>query len=130
MKDSKRVYAAVVSMALAATTLPTGLSAQQVEEIVVTGSKIKRTSFDSVQPAVLVDAGLFQDRGVVNVAEVLNQQPAFAVPGSGSMGSLSDQNNGQNHVNCLGLGSNRTLTIVNGRRFVSSNSASNVESAG
>ena len=136
MKQSRLVLLGVASVTLFVGGLP-GLSQaqqadddEQLEEIIVTGSKIRRTSFDSLQPAVVLDSGAFEDRGIVNVAELLNEQPAFAVPGNASMGSQSNQNNGQNHVNCLGLGSNRTLTIVNGKRFVSSNSASNLGDAG
>jgi outer membrane receptor protein involved in Fe transport len=97
-------------------------SAGAVDEVVVTGSRIKRAGFDTLQPAIVVGSQLIEERGATNVADVLNEQPAFAVPGSSSSGDQSATTVGQNFVNFLGLGSQRTLVLVNGQRFPGSNS--------
>ncbi len=90
-------------------------------ELVVTGSHIPRARFETLQPAEILTSQTIQDRGVTNVADLLNELPAFGVPGSQNRGGQSAVNVGSNFVDLYGLGSQRTLTLVNGRRFVSSN---------
>ncbi len=95
-----------------------------VEEVVVTGSRIPRAGFDTLQPAVVVDAEFIQQRGFTNIADALNQVPSFGSPGSSTEGNQDSYGVGNSYVNFFGLGSQRTLTLVNGRRFVSSNAPS------
>ena len=93
--------------------------------IVVTGSRIKRGNFDTLQPAVVIDSAQIESRGFETLGQALNEQPSFGVPGSSPVGGQAGSfGSGQSFVNFLGLGSQRTLTLVNGRRFVSSNTAS------
>src|SRR3546814_11127397 len=49
---------------------PTG--GEPREEIVVTGSRIERAGFDTLQPATVHDAAQIEKRGYVNVAEALD----------------------------------------------------------
>lgn len=91
-------------------------------KLVVTGSKLPRAGFDTVLPATVVTSEFIEDRGITNAADVLNELPAFGLPGNSTQGDQGSFGIGQNFVNFYGLGSQRTLTLVNGRRFVSSNS--------
>lgn len=102
------------------TGAPTG------DEIVITGSRIPRANFDTPQPAVVMGGEQIEQRGYTNIADALEELPAFGVPGSSPVGAGQggDIGSGQNFVNFFGLGDQRTLTLVNGRRFVSSNTAS------
>ncbi|UTW55751.1 TonB-dependent receptor domain-containing protein [Kordiimonas sp. SCSIO 12610] len=93
----------------------------EVEEVVITGSRIKRSGIDNAQPNITLDRQDFDDRAFVNIADLLNETPAFGAPAASPNGNQAGLNIGQNIVNFLGLGSQRTLTVVNGRRFVSSN---------
>lgn len=90
------------------------------ETIVVTGSRIRLPNLESFEPIVTVDEQYIEDRNLQNAADALNELPAFrfSVTPAGGQGTFGQ---GVNFVNNLGLGSNRTLTLVNGRRFVSSN---------
>ncbi len=97
---------------------------EAVEEIVVTGSRIPRAGFDTLQPAIVIDSQFLEDRGFTDVASALNELPAFGIPGNSTQGTQGSQSVGQNFVNLYGLGSQRTLTLVNGRRFVPGNSPS------
>ncbi|MBK5910871.1 hypothetical protein CCR85_05110 [Rhodothalassium salexigens] len=97
-----------------------------VEEIVVTGSRIRRAGFDTSQPAVQIDADFIDERGFANVATALNQIPAFGLPGNADTGGQSSQSVGQNFVNAFGLGSQRTLTLINGRRTVGQNTPTTI----
>ncbi|WP_084535952.1 TonB-dependent receptor plug domain-containing protein [Microbulbifer donghaiensis] len=97
--------------------------AVQLEEVYVTGSRIPRAGFDTMQPATAVDKDFFDQNGFTNVADALNSLPTM-IP-SGTSLSESDPNNvGQSYADFYGLGSQRTLTLVNGRRVVSSNAPS------
>lgn len=94
---------------------------EAVEEVIVTGSRIKRAGFDTLEPAIQVDSEFMDDRGFTNVAQALNEVPAFGLPGATNYGGQKTSNVGANFVNAFGLGSQRTLTLINGRRVVGQN---------
>jgi outer membrane receptor protein involved in Fe transport len=97
-------------------------SDQAPEEIFVTGSRIKRAGFDTLQAALVTDASEIERRGYTNVIDALQATPGFGVPGSSQLSSSQGRNGiGQSYANFFGLGSQRTLTLVDGKRFVSSN---------
>ena len=91
------------------------------ETVIVTGSRIARPEIDTVFPTISTDAELLDKGAFTNVADALNQIPAFG----GGIDPVGNQgtNIGVNFVDFLDLGTQRTLTVVNGRRFVSQNSA-------
>jgi outer membrane receptor protein involved in Fe transport len=94
--------------------------AEELDAVVVTGSRIKRAGLDTLEPAVSVSREAIDRRGITNVADSLNEIPGFGV-GVTPEGGQAGFGAAVNFVNRFGLGSNRTLTTVNGRRFVSSN---------
>lgn len=92
------------------------------DEIVITGSRIRKSEISANTPVFTFDEQALQVRGFTNVADLLNQSPLFG----GSQTPLGGQNGftaGQNQVNLFDLGTQRTLTLVNGRRLVTSTSA-------
>lgn len=95
-------------------------SAGNDDAIIVTGSRIKRLGVDRLEPTIGIDQQYLDDRGLTNVADALNELPGFrgSVTPNGGQGGFGQ---GVNFLNNFGLGSNRTLTLVNGRRVVSSN---------
>lgn len=96
-----------------------------VGEVVVTGSRIKRNDLESAQPLQVIGGDFVDKRGFINIADALNNQLpniSGSVTPNGDQGSFGT---GRNFVNLFNLGSNRTLTLVNGRRFISDNTASN-----
>ncbi len=92
-------------------------------DIVVTGSRIARPEFDTVQPTQVIGAAQIENRGYTNVGQALSEIPAFGPAGNNSAGTQSPFGPGQTFVDFFGLGSQRTLVLVDGRRFVSSNTA-------
>ena len=87
-----------------------------LDRVLVTGSRIKRPDLDTVFPTQFIDQETFEKNAFTNIADALNQIPAFG-------GGVSPQGNqganiGANFVDFLDLGVQRTLTLVNGRRFV------------
>jgi outer membrane receptor protein involved in Fe transport len=105
---------------------PASAGAPAEGSIVVTGSRIPRPNFDTVQPAVVLSSEAIEQRGFVDAADALNELPQFGIPGSSPVGGGQGGSfgTGQSFINFLGLGSQRTLVLVNGRRFVSSNTPS------
>jgi iron complex outermembrane receptor protein len=93
-----------------------------VEEVIVTGSRIKRAGFDTLQAAFSTGAKEIQERGYTNIIQALDETPGFAASGMNPVGTNQTTfGSGQAFADFFGLGSNRTLTLVNGRRFVTSN---------
>ena len=110
----------------AAPAKPATADAEGGDTIVVTGSRIPRLEFEGVLPGVQVTSEQIRTRGFTNALEVLNDLPLVG-PGSNP---LIGNNGGQTaslgvaFVDLLDLGTSRTLTLVNGRRYVSGNAAS------
>jgi outer membrane receptor protein involved in Fe transport len=95
-----------------------------LQEIVVTGSRIARPEFDNLEPTATVDAKTFDQRGYLDVGQALSELPAFGVAPSSAANTQAGFGVAQSFVDLYGLGSQRTLTLVNGRRFVSESTAS------
>lgn len=109
-------------------------SAQQTEElmeVIVTGTRIRRAGFDTLQATLTADSEQIERRGYTNVAQALNDLPGFGPSGADTVGSTQATHNvGQSFVNLFSLGSQRTLVLVNGRRYVTSNTPALGQPAG
>lgn len=97
-----------------------------IEEVVVTGSRITRSNIDSAQPVSTISADDILRSGQLDVAEVLNDNPALlsTISSGNSLDSTAANlgaagNVGGSAADLRGLGFERTLTLVNGRRHVS-----------
>jgi outer membrane protein OmpA-like peptidoglycan-associated protein len=93
-----------------------------MEEIVVTGSHIARTSLETTVPVVSLSTAQIQASGLTNLAQSLNQLPQFGVqtPGLSNVSSnFADDGVGINTVALRNLGEQRTLVLIDGRRSVS-----------
>ncbi len=103
----------------------TGQNKEDNGAIVVTGSRIAHTRGDTISPVSVITSKDLDTRGFSTLADALNEQPQFGIPGSSPVGDAqSGFGPGQNFINFLGLGSQRTLVLVDGQRFVSSNTSS------
>ena len=83
------------------------------DEIIVTGSRIAKQDFTSNSPVATIDALQFERTGAINTENLLNTLPQ-TVPGLDR--TSNNPGNGTATVDLRGLGSNRTLVLVNGRR--------------
>ncbi|WP_293989403.1 TonB-dependent receptor [Sphingomonas sp.] len=92
-------------------------------DIIITGSRIARRATDTVEPVLVLDSKAIESRGFSTLGQALSEQPAFGIADSSPVGAQSSFGPGQSFVNFFGLGSQRTLTLVNGRRFVGSNTS-------
>ncbi len=91
-----------------------------LEEIVVTGSRIRRSPTEGIAPIAIINSDAFSERGYVSAAEALNDISSITPELNQAPGSGASSGPGQQFPALFGLGAGRTLTLVNGRRFVSS----------
>jgi len=90
------------------------------DAIVVTGSRIVRRDFQANSPIVTLESETFENVSTVAIETVLNQLPQF-VPALSQFETMDVQNSatstpGASTVNLRGLGSNRNLVLIDGRR--------------
>jgi iron complex outermembrane receptor protein len=102
---------------------PAASAGSTVAEVVVTGSRIHRTDASSTTPIQSVTTEDLTERGYVEVGQMLNDlssnTPTFATPPSNGFPVVTA---GHESPNLFGLGAGRTLTLVNGRRMVTTGS--------
>ncbi|RHW74923.1 TonB-dependent siderophore receptor [Colwellia sp. RSH04] len=110
------LMAASVSTYALAEELPSQSSVEEVEKIIVTGSRIARPGVETASPVVSIEAADLAITGSMNVAEALATLPQFAMGIESSNNSYNPGNAGMSTVNLRGLGSHRTLVLINGHR--------------
>lgn len=93
-------------------------AAKSIEKIQVTGSRINRTDMETASPITVIGDDFIAKSGYTSVADVLSNQPSAA--GMSLGGSSNNGSGGTATVNLRGMGSQRTLVLLNGRRMVSS----------
>jgi len=99
---------------------------QPLEEITVTGSRIVRRDLEAPSPIVTIDSERLENSSTVAIESVLNQLPQFVPEGTqfdqgiqaGPTASL-----GIGSLNLRGIGANRTLVLIDGRRAQPANAA-------
>jgi outer membrane receptor protein involved in Fe transport len=91
---------------------------EPAQDIVVTGSRLARRGYDTPQPVATVTAAAIEATGRSNVGDILARLPEVGV-GLGQANSYYNGDAGAAFINLRGLGTNRTLVLVNGRRRVS-----------
>lgn len=116
---------AVPAAAQTASPAPHAASSQEgseapAGEIVVTGSRIERAGFDQPTPTTVIGELELRQGQRPNLQQVLNDSPQFR-PTTTTQVSAGNTSSGSAPVDLRGLGANRTLTLINGRRFVGQN---------
>ena len=119
-KPGMRMTLLIGTVALAAFNFAGIARADNVETVVVTGSRIPQADLQSVSPILGVAAKEFEQKGATDVADYLNDLPQTFVS---NVGDFTNANNplsgpgGITTVDLRGLGAERTLVLVNGRRL-------------
>lgn len=98
-----------------------GASAGKLHEILITGSRVPRAGFDLTRPANVLDSSYLEDRSFTTAALAIEQLPGFFEGDDVVSGNKATSNLGQSFPNAFGLGTSRTLVLVNGRRTVAQN---------
>ncbi len=89
------------------------------DEIIVTGSRLKKTTFNSIKPLQVIDFDETEEIGLVDTVEILqtNEAAAGVQIDSAFGGFVLDNGPGSETIDLRGLGPDRTLLLVNGRRL-------------
>ncbi|KGB55344.1 TonB-dependent receptor precursor [Sphingopyxis sp. LC81] len=100
-------------------------AAEAPTDIIVTGSRLQRTDLTAPSPITVVGQEDVQLSGNLTLEKTMNEFPQLA------SGNTSTVNNGGGAgvltANLRGLGETRTLTLVNGRRFIPANANGSVD---
>ncbi|MBC8027736.1 MAG: TonB-dependent receptor [Steroidobacteraceae bacterium] len=99
--------------------------AQELETVTVTGSRIRRNDYVSDSPVVTVSAEALTETGSTAIEQMLNRLPQF-VP-SVTTTSNNPGNAGQANIDLRGLGTQRNLVLLDGRRLPPSNPTGTVD---
>ena len=92
---------------------------EATEEIVVTGSRLKRDTYSSISPLQIITGQVSREVGLIDAADILQESTAA----SGQQidltfqGFVLDNGPGATTIDLRGLGAARTLVLVNGRRL-------------
>ncbi len=127
-KLSKAVRLALAFGAASATAFTASVNAAEeevakVERIEVTGSRIKRTDLEGAVPVTVIDRAAIDFSGQTSVSDLI-RNTSFNTSGSFRPQSGSSAQ-GVSQVNLRGLGSERSLILVDGRRLPKSPSTGN-----
>ncbi|MEP7314404.1 MAG: TonB-dependent receptor [Pseudomonadota bacterium] len=131
LRDSPTTVAAWIRVVLAgsAVTLAAGIpalasaadAAGELQEVTVTGSRIASPNMTSTSPVQVVTAEDIKAGGRTDISDLLNNLPQVATnyqgQGLGNRSSGLSSAGGVANVDLRGLGPNRTLVLVNGRRL-------------
>jgi outer membrane receptor protein involved in Fe transport len=99
----------------------------QVDEVVVTASRVARSGFTAPTPTTQVGAEELQKSNVTNIADQLNKVPSFRASSTPATTSHASQNAGGNFLDLRGLGTTRTLVLVDGIRHVPTSSNGTID---
>ncbi|HLF31735.1 MAG TPA: TonB-dependent receptor plug domain-containing protein [Xanthomonadales bacterium] len=87
-----------------------------LEEITVTGSRIKRQDIETASPVTVISREDIEITGMTDVGDILQRMPSMS--GSPIGTTTNNGGNGTVTVDLRGMGVDRTLTLVNGQRVV------------
>lgn len=125
----KAVRFAMLALPASAIGVSSAVLAQEdvakVERIEVTGSRIQRQDMETASPVTVIDAAAIRMEGFTSVDQLLQAQTSMAGAAVGA--TTNNGADGAAQVDLRGLGAERTLVLLNGRRMV--NSGSGADSA-
>lgn len=128
------ILCAALAQPLAAQETPAGAaadadaSAAPAGEIIVTGSRIARETYDTAAPTIGVTSEDLLESGDSELSETLADLPQLESSTNDSTVTGSTQNSGLSSIELRHLGPNRTLVLVDGRRTVSNSGITNLVS--
>jgi iron complex outermembrane recepter protein len=126
LRAGAALHALTLGVALGGALLAMPAAAQDVTEsaeedspIVVTGSRIARPEVDAAVPVTVVDSAQLLQDAAPNVSDIINELPQVGIGSTRTNSNFLTSGTGISTVNLRALGNSRTLTLVNGRRFIS-----------
>jgi outer membrane receptor protein involved in Fe transport len=108
-----------------APTPPQGGVTTPTQDIIVTGSRIARKDYTAESPTLTMSDAQLARSGAPTLEQALNQLPQFTA--SFGQASAFPSRGGQAFINLRGLGTNRALVLLDGRRIVPSNADGTID---
>jgi iron complex outermembrane recepter protein len=104
----------------AAAPAPAAAAAAAPQRVEVTGSRIRSLNADSPSPIQVISAEEIAAAGVTNIQELLLKVPNTSTPAiSRTNSNFATASAGVSTIDLRNLGTQRTLVLVNGRRYIS-----------
>ena len=100
---------------------------EQLEEVTVTGTRIAREGFTAPTPVTVLSQERLEQRGITNVGDALNELPSFRPIITPATQQAAGGNVGARVLDLRGLGSTRTLVLLDGKRFVPSTTTGTID---
>ena len=127
----KLFLAITTTLAALSTSLVTAQQATPaaVEEINVTGSRLQLNGMSSPTPLTTISTEEMRTMAPTLIMDALTQLPQFRDNAQSQTGTIFTSGGGSNAVNLRGIGTNRTLTLLSGRRVVGSSQSGTVDIA-
>lgn len=97
---------------------PDARGAQDEQVITVTASRAGRQGYSAPTPTTIVGGEQLEQRATTNIANYLNELPSFRPTTQPATAGTNTRSTGSNYLDLRGLGTSRTLVLVDGRRFV------------
>lgn len=115
------VFAAAAQPALAQTA-PAD-EAGEPQDIVITGSLVERSGFDTPTPVTVIGMDAIERVAAPSIADVINQMPAVrpSLTPTSAVNAGGNTQTGGNFLDLRGLGYARTMVLLDGRRYVPTN---------
>ena len=98
---------------------------ENASQIVVTGSRVVRSGFTAPTPLTVIGSDLIEDRAPVSIGEVLTELPSFRATTSPTVRTVLGDS--AYYADLRGLGAQRTLVLIDGRRHVPSSATGLVD---
>ncbi|MCG8434566.1 MAG: TonB-dependent receptor, partial [Gammaproteobacteria bacterium] len=122
MRSSNLTDAVRYTLAAGVATSLTGMSAYAedddaaaLDRVEITGSRIKRTDIETAQPVTVIQRADIERTGLTALGDLLQDLPSA---GAAINTNVNNGGNGVTFIDLRNLGTNRTLVLVNGRRWV------------
>ncbi|MEJ1963387.1 MAG: TonB-dependent receptor [Gammaproteobacteria bacterium] len=96
---------------------PSSTPPPEPEQVVITGSRIARSGFDTPSPVTTMGEDELRSLSVTNIGAAVSQLPAFRASTNPTTNGFGSFNVGAQIVNLRALGVTRNLILVDGRRF-------------
>ena len=102
---------------------------EYLEEIITTGTRIKRADLDSASPVTVIDRQDIVSAGITDVGNLIQRMPSMAGTPLGTTTNNGNNNTGTVQVDLRGMGTTRTVLLVNGQRTVDGGDYTTIPSA-
>lgn len=93
---------------------------EPANEIIITGTRLQNSNFSAPTPVTAIGEQDINLRAPSNVSDILQAVPSFRPTNSPTTSGVNSRGGGTVTADLRGLGPERTLVLVNGRRFVPS----------